>query len=634
MSEAARHIILGMAGHIDHGKTALVKALTGIDTDRLKEEKERGMTTDLGFAFLGDRVAIIDVPGHERFVKTMVAGVTSVDMALLVIAADDGVMPQTREHLEIIHLLGIPTGFIALNKIDLADEQWREMVLSDIAGLVRGTMLEHAPIFPVSALTGEGIEKLRDHICRAAQAVAARRDRGVFRMPVDRVFTIKGFGTVAAGTIASGSVHVEEEVELLPQRKILRVRGIQVHDHDVTTSHCGLRTAVNLQSVEKDLLQRGDVLGAPGYFVPTSMFDVRLTMLASSGEPLKHRARVRVHVGTNEVTARLQLLDRELLPAGEEGFVQVHAEQPVVVDVGDRFVVRSYSPVRTIGGGVVLDVHPTKHRRSQAGVSQALEQKLQGDPADLVLDQLLRAQHGLLSTTELSHAVSLPPAECSLALGELSRRSLAFPLDRDFWCAAQIVESVKQGMLDYLRSFHAEHPMRVGVPAAELHTRIKRLVQKRVFDLALSRLLAENTVQRVGEKIGLADHHVVMTAEQEMVHARLAKTYRDADCMPPDVKVALQGAASGAEEVLNSMMETGELLRLEEGIIIHREAVQHAHEKVRVLLSRQGKATLSELRQYLGITRKYAVPLMTYFDALGVTVRDGETRSLGEGARS
>jgi len=286
-SPIPHHVVLGMAGHIDHGKTSLVKALTGIDTDRLKEEKERGMTTDLGFAFLGDEIAIIDVPGHEKFVKTMVAGVNSVDLAMLVVAADDGIMPQTREHLEILRLLQVPAGLVALNKIDLAEPEWIELVKGELTALLRGTMLEGAPVIPVSAVSGEGVETLRAEVRRIAKCAGHRRDKGVFRMPVDRVFSIKGFGTVVAGTIVSGEVHEGDDVELLPRRTVARVRGIQVHDQPVRASRIGLRTAINLQGLEKELAERGDVLCAPGYFVPTSMADVRMSYLSSHPESVR-----------------------------------------------------------------------------------------------------------------------------------------------------------------------------------------------------------------------------------------------------------------------------------------------------------------------------------------------------------
>jgi len=511
-----RHVVLGMAGHIDHGKTSLVKALTGIDTDRLKEEKERGMTTDLGFAFMGDEIAIIDVPGHEKFVKTMVAGVNSVDLAMLVVAADDGIMPQTREHLEILRLLHVPQGLVALNKIDLVDPEWIGLVRGELTALLKGTMLENAPVIPVSAVTGDGVEALRTEVRRLARTAGERMDKGIFRMPVDRVFTIKGFGTVVAGTVASGEVHEGDEVELLPRRTAVKVRGIQVHDRSVKASRIGLRTAINLQGLEKELVERGDVICAPSYFVPTSMADVRMTYLSAASGACENRVRVRVHVGTSEVVARLVLLDRERLEPGEDGLVQIHFERPVVVDAGDRFVIRSYSPVQTIGGGVILDPHPTKHKRLDHDILLRLQEMERGDPALRTLELLLRSPRGLESPAALAKAESIPEDRTVEHLRQLRDRHLAVLLPGDLWCAAGVLVRVRRDVLGLLDHFHAEHPLRLGVAAVELYSRLRPPVDRRVFDMACADLGPRIT--RQGERIALAGHQVRLSPEQQRLH--------------------------------------------------------------------------------------------------------------------
>ena len=487
-TDPGSHIVLGMAGHIDHGKTAIVRALTGTDTDRLKEEKERGMTTDLGFAFLGDRITIIDVPGHEKFVRTMVAGVNTVNLALLVIAADDGVMPQTREHFEILRLLGIRHGLVALNKIDLVESEWLDLVRSDIRALVAGSFFEQAPIVPVSTVTGEGIETLHRTITTLSQEVPSRIDKGVFRLPIDRVFTIKGFGTVVAGTVLSGRIQVEDTVELLPQGIPVRIRGIQVHEKNVSASGVGQRTALNLQGVEKAGIERGHVLAASGFYHPTSMLDARLLYLGSAAKQLAHRTRVHVHVGTSETVARVMLLDRETIAPGTEGFVQLHFEQPVVADAGDRFVIRSYSPVLTIGGGCVLDAHPGKHKRFQPDVRERLERLVQGDPVQMVLEELARETTVLLTQAELAHRVSLPVERCTGYLEELERRKAVLRHGPDGWCAISTVAAVGNRIVEALSRFYREHPLRLGILAVELQSRIKPSLDRRLFDAACSLL--------------------------------------------------------------------------------------------------------------------------------------------------
>ena len=368
-----KQVVMGTAGHIDHGKTQLIKTLTGIDTDRLKEEKERGITIDLGFAHLtyedGTEVGVIDVPGHERFVRNMLAGVGGIDLVMLVIAADEGVMPQTREHLAICQLLRVKEGLVALTKADLVDEDWLELVSEDTREFLKGTFLEGKPIVPVSAKTGQGIDELKRVLQALVARVPPKQLEGKFRLPVDRVFTIRGFGTVVTGTLFSGTIRVEDRIEIYPKGIEAKIRGLQVHNASVPEAVAGQRTAINLQGIDKVELERGDVLGHPGEFAPTFMLDAVLQHLSDAPRPLRHRARVRLHVGTSEIMGRVILLDRDELAPGEEAYVQLRLEEPAIVLPRDRFVIRSYSPVQTIGGGMLLDAQPAKHRRGEAGLA-------------------------------------------------------------------------------------------------------------------------------------------------------------------------------------------------------------------------------------------------------------------------
>jgi len=625
---SGRHIVLGMAGHIDHGKTAIVKALTGVDTDRLKEEKERGMTTDLGFAFLGDDITIIDVPGHEKFIKTMVAGVNTVDFALLVIAADDGVMPQTREHLEILRLLEIGKGLVALNKIDLVEPDWLEMVKGDIRELLKGTFLDGAPIIPVNALSGQGISELKREISEIAQSVSERRDKGIFRLPIDRVFTIKGFGTVVAGTVLSGTIKVEEPVELLPQGQVLRVRGLQVHERSVPESRVGFRTAINLMGIEKEAIERGDTLAAPGFFKPTHMVDARFSYLSSASSNLENRSRIRVHLGTSEVIARIVLLDRELLRPGEEGLVQIHFEKPVVADAGDRFVVRTYSPLQTIGGGSILDPHPVKHKRFQEEVQQRLRQIAEGDPQQQVLEQLMKLDSSLVSVNELSRAASLPTDVCLQHLQSLEKENQAICYHQVYWYASANLVMLRNRVKEVLDRFHRDHPLRTGMPLSELHSRIKPAIDKRLFDALCDTLGREGVVSVVSDRASRADFRVQLSSDQIRLKENIERRFLAAPLMPPGVEDVLVGTGKEGEQILQLMIDGGELVRLEEGIVIHRNAIEQAKRSVTELFAKQRQATLSEIRQHLGITRKYAVPLLVYLDSVGFTERDGDVRLL------
>jgi len=623
-----KHIVVGMAGHIDHGKTSIVKALTGIDTDRLKEEKERGMTTDLGFAFLGNDIAIIDVPGHEKFVKTMVAGVNAVDLALLVIAADDGIMPQTLEHFEILRLLQVPAGLVVLNKIDLVDKDWLEMVTGEIRKLLKGTFLEGAPIITVSAETGQGIAELQDVIRRAAASVRERKDKGIFRMPIDRVFTISGFGTVVAGTILSGTVRLEDAVELLPHGRVLRVRGIQIHENNVTESTCGLRTAINLHGVEKELIERGNVLGAPGFYKPTYMVDAHFKYLETAAADLQNRVRLRVHLGTSEVIARVILLDKENLRPGDEGFVQIHFEKSVVADVGDRYVARSYSPIQTLGGGAILDVHPVKHKRLQQDVCRHLERILAGDPKQLVLEHIVKFGDAAVQTANLAKLVGMPADVCTLHLQALERERQVFRFHNDLWFASVNLLAVKKMISEVLERFHIENRLRIGISTVDLHSRLKPPVERKLFDEVCKVLQSEGTIQVKGDKVALFGYAVHMSGDQLRKKEKIEELFHRSPLTPPDAGSVIAGIGSEADKILLLMIETGELIRLEEGILVHRDAIELAKQQVAAFLGKKPEATLSEIRQHLGITRKYALPILVYLDSIGLTERDGDIRRL------
>jgi selenocysteine-specific elongation factor len=629
-SPSPRHVVIGMAGHIDHGKTALVKALTGTDTDRLKEEKERGMTTDLGFAFLGDTVTVIDVPGHERFVKTMVAGVNTVDLAVLVIAADDGIMPQTEEHLDILNLLQIPGGLVAVNKMDLVDADWLNLVMEDVKKRTLGTVLGNGPVIPVSAVTGQNLDILKNEIMRMAGAVQDRRDRGVFRMPVDRVFSIKGFGTVVAGTVLSGHIALEDEVELLPQKTPLRVRGLQVHDRIVNESRVGFRTAVNVMGVEKEKVERGNVLAESGFFKPTRMADVRFSSLASWNRPVRNRERVHVHIGTDEALARVILLDKESLPPGESGFAQLHFEKPVVMDADDRFVARSYSPVRTLGGGWVLDPHPVKHKRLQPELLAHLEGLIKGDSSRRVLDILDAARFQPVQEEALAKLSGISSEGLLELLSMLENEKKAVRTGKNRWISAVHRKLLDRNLTETVRRFHSEHPERTGIPRAELLSRIRPPSDKILFEEAVKGLVQDGVLAVESDRVRLLQFQVTLSPMLREIREEMVKALTGSSFSPPDEREIIARFGENGKTILQVLVDSSELVRLDEGVLFHRDLLEKAKQMIRSFIGSGHEATVSELRVHLGTSRKYAVPLVEYLDRIGFTEREGDVRRLKE----
>lgn len=631
------HVIIGTAGHIDHGKTALVKAITGIDTDTLPEEQARGVTIDIGFAYWKDNVTLIDVPGHERFVKNMVTGVSTVDLALFVVAADDGPMPQTREHLGILNLLGIRQGIVALTKSDLVEPDWLELVVEELAELFEGTFLKGAPIVPVSSITGDGVDVLRALIEDTVVRVEARPDRGVFRLPVDRVFSVRGFGTVVTGTVLSGQVSGGDELVLLPAGKSVRVRGVQTHGKGVDVAEVGARAAVNLAGVEVEEVGRGDILSQVGYFETTYMIDGRLHMLPDASVPLKNRDRVHLHLGPREVLARVVLLENEELGPGQAQLVQFRLEEPGVAARGDRFVVRRYSPVTTLGGGMVLNPRPVKHRRFREDVNQALRDLEQDDPTR-VLEARLKAA-GLRPPTDQDLA-----SEMGVAVEEVRERL------RDLVSGEKAVEYAHSGGTYFahieawqdlrdrieiaLKTYHAQNPLRVGVQRRELEQLVTGHPDSRFYERGVESLLESDLLKAEGPLVSLVNHRIQLSAEQEAVREKILARLKEGFTTPVDLN-ELPGAVGDKPEVVQNVVAAlqamGDLVRLEETLLFHPDVLQEVEGRLVDFLKANGEIEVSAFRDLVDTTRKYAVPLLNYFDGRGVTVRQGDVRVLKDG---
>ncbi len=633
-----KHIIVGTAGHIDHGKTSLVKALTGIDTDRLKEEKERGISIELGFANLdlSDdlHLGIVDVPGHERFVKTMLAGVGGIDLVVLVIAADEGVMPQTREHLHICKLLQVKRGLVGLTKVDLVEPDWLEMVRADLEGFLAGTFLEGAPVIPVSCISGEGLPELRGALRELAQAVEPKRQGGIFRLPIDRVFTIKGFGTVVTGTVWSGTLKVGDEVVVLPQELRSRVRRLQVHGKTVEQASAGQRAAVNLPGLEVDQLDRGNLLAFAGALKPTMAFDVSLDLLKDAPRALKNRARVRFHLGTSEALARVVLLDREELEPGEEALAHLRLETPATALAGDRYVIRSYSPALTIGGGSILDPTPPIRRRAKAQLLEHLKVLRSGTSGQQVERLLLQAGPAPVGLDALRASASVDETSLKSELTRLVESGLAVPLSGAKGEVGHIhrttYDRLAAEILSRLEEFHRREPLKDGLPKEELRSKLPE-VGPALFARLLHDLVETRRVAIDREKVRHYLHRPTFSAEEHALKGRLETTYRDAEFQPPDLEVALTQAGGGGKAgvtIFHRLADEGTVVKIKDDLYLHRGHYERAKGMLIDYLKLHASITVPEFKDLLGVSRKFAIPLLEHFDSVKLTRRQGDERVL------
>lgn len=630
-------LIMGTAGHIDHGKTTLIKALTGIDCDRLKEEKKRGITIELGFAFLDlpgqDRLGVIDVPGHERFVKNMVAGAGGVDFVLLVIAADEGVMPQTREHLEICTLLGVETGLVALTKTDMVEEDWLEMVVEDVSGFLEGTFLEGAPVLPVSAHTGAGLDELRGAVAAKAKECESRRRSDLFRLPVDRVFSMKGHGTVVTGTLVSGSVREGEDVELFPDAKRTKVRGLQFHGASVTEAPAGCRTAVNVAALEVEDISRGEVLARPGSLFPATAWDVELTYLPTAGRELKHRKEIHFHHGTSELLARIHLLDRDVLKPGDTALCRIVLPRPLAGVYGDRVVLRSFSPLRTIAGGRIVNPYGRKIKRKN-DEAMALLAELAGDGQEAVLAAQLRlAGTEGASLAMLRTMVNLEAKALDKAMQGLSARGGAFLFDKEarVYVSGPVVDDLCASALEFVADYHKREPMRQGVARGELASSWGRRIPERLTHFLIERLIKRKELVAEAEALRLPTHKVSLAADQEKLRAAILDAYAAGGETPPNVKDVLGPLDLEFREaagVYRLLQEAGELVKIKEEMFFHAPALSSIRDKIVGFLEAKEEMSAADFKELSGLSRKFAIPLLEYFDKEKLTVRVGDMRVL------
>jgi len=630
-----RHFIIGTAGHIDHGKTSLVQALTRINTDRLKEEQERGMTIDLGYAFLdvaGQRVGIVDVPGHEKFVKNMLAGATGVDLALLVVAADDGVMPQTVEHFEILNLLGVDRGIVALTKIDLVDEELCALARDDVRALLQGTALEGAEIVDVSSVTGEGVEDLREKIGRLIEGAEVRRPGDLpFRMPIDRVFSQQGFGCIVTGSVIAGSAPKGATLTIVPGGAEVRIRGIQVHGEDSEQAAAGQRTALNLSGVKADGVERGYVLSEIGHLVLSELVDVDLRLLKTARGKLKHNTRVRFHVGTTEVMARVSVLQDDALAPGADGFAQLRLERPVPVQRGDRYVIRSYSPVRTIGGGRILRRQARRLKRNRAGVLRALE-RLAGNDAEVVVEQAIRDAGPFACTPEdMAHVTEMPIEIVCAAVDSLQEQGKILVGAGRLLSHAEELTAASERILATLKRSHDTNRLDTGMIPAQLISRARVSMPKEAVERVLAQMKEAQSIKEVDGLISLAGFEPRLRPEERAAAEKLERVFAEGGVTPPLVKEALASTAGDSgrgEELLDMLIHAGKIVRLPEGLCFHAEAIARIKEQVTAFLRTNERMGMGDLKDLLGISRKFAIPIAEHLDKIGVTQRVGDARVL------
>ena len=632
--------VIGTAGHVDHGKSTLVHALTGIDPDRLKEEKEREMTIDLGFAWLalpsGERVGIVDVPGHKDFIKNMLAGVGGIDAALFVVAADEGVMPQTREHLAILDLLQVRGGVVALTKTDMAeDEDWIDLVEADLLEVLEGTVLDGAPVVRCSARTGEGLEELLAELDDYLAMSAPRRDVGRPRLPVDRVFTVPGFGTVVTGTLSDGMLAAGQEVEILPSELNARIRGLQTHKEKIEQAVPGSRVAINLTGVGKDEVLRGDVVTTPGWLRPTLLVDCQLRYLPDAPLPLKHNTRVDFFSGAAETYARVRLLGTRALAPGEEGWVQLRLEKPVALTKGDRFIIRQPSPSVTIGGGRVVNPFPgRRHRRFRADVIERLETLAHGTPEEILLQDLERWQP--CEARDLFRHSNLSLQQAKDSLRELVGDEQVFVLDgapSGFRDASFLITrsgwgALRERMEALLNGYHRQFPLRAGMPREEVKSRLASYVTRltsRLFNEIVERAAAKGWLAETGGTIRLASHQITFTPKQQQAVDYLLYTFRQEPYTTPSVTQCEEQVGS---EVLSALVEQGHLVKLKEDVIFLVETYGEMHDRVVAHLGEHGSITVAQVRDMFGTSRKYALAFLGHLDEKRITRRVGDERVL------
>lgn len=630
-----KHIVIGTAGHVDHGKTCLTRALTGVDTDRLKEEQKRGITIEIGFAQLtlpnGQTASIIDVPGHEKFIRNMLVGAAGMDVVLMVIAADEGFMPQTREHLGILSLLGVQNGIIVVTKADMVEPEWLEAIEEEAREDVQGTFLQDAPIIAVSSYTGQGIQELKQLVVDLVEGAEQRNQDRPFRLPVDRLFSVDGFGTVVTGTLVEGSLALGDEVCIYPGEKKARVRGLQNHDQSAQRVSAGMRVAVNLSGVDKADLKRGDTLAKPGSMLLSQQMDVQLSMLKDAPYPIKNDSRLHFHHGSRELVCKCVLLGRDTLEAGETGFAQLRFTEPVAAKNGDHFVVRFFSPTVTVGGGVLLNVAPQRHKRNDPKILEGLAARASGSSERQVVQALRDAGVSMLKRAELAKAAGLTEGELDEPLAQLLDEGRAVDLGGRYM-DHDAVEGLWDKTVQLLSAYHKAQPLQPGMNRGEFRGKLLPRAPAASVDALVDYLAQHRGLRLEGPTIALPDFQVVWNTFYTELRRQIDGIYGKAGLTTDNLDDILAGFGKkqdGARQVVQRLLYDGDLVALTPQILVCRAAYDHALQTLYGLFEGKPELTLGEARDALGVSRKYALALLEYWDSAGITRKTGDLRTLG-----
>jgi len=627
-----KNIIIGTAGHIDHGKTTLIKALTGIETDRLKEERKRGITIDLGFAFFDlskdRRAGIVDVPGHERFIKNMLAGVSGIDLVLLVIAADEGFMPQTQEHLDILSILDVKRGIIVLSKCDLVDNEWLDLVISDIKNKVKDTFLENAPIVKVSATEGKGLDLLKDKIIDMTDGLEERNSSNPLRLPIDRVFTMSGFGTVVTGTLIEGSIEEKQTLYIYPKGIEVKVRNIQVHGKGVKKAYAGQRVAVNLNGVKKEEIVRGDILAEKDTLKNTMIIDVKLNLLKSSKRKIENWTRLRLYHGTKEVLCRAVLLDKEVLSPGETCFAQLRLEEITACKYGDRFVVRYYSPLETIGGGVILDPNATKHKRFSEEIISELEAKNEGDKVEIIERLLLKHSFEFPNIKSITLQSGINEEVVKEILSDLIEKDIVKKFSNEIFLHSSYLGELEEKILSFLERFHNKNPLKQGISKEELRSRFFSKIKGKLFDEILDYYISINSIKVLNNYISMKDFQIQFTQKELKIKNEIIKIYKDSKYKPPSKEEMEKKFGNTINDIIDVLISEDILIKISDEVILYNEHYENAKKMLVAYLMNKKEITLAEYRDILNTSRKYVVPILEYFDMIKLTKRIEDKRIL------
>ncbi len=628
-----KRLVIGTAGHIDHGKTTLVKALTGIETDRLKEEKQRGISIELGFAPFtlpsGQKAAIVDMPGHERFIRHMLAGAFGIDLVILTIAADEGIMPQTREHMDIIELLGIDKGIIAITKRDLVDEDWLMLVEEEVREYMAKTILKDAPIISVSAVQKQGMEDLNKTIEELALTIEERPVFGHARMPIDRVFTIAGFGTVATGTLWSGSLNVGDTLQLMPVQRDVKIRTLQVHNEKVPTAYAGHRVAVNLQGIEVAEIKRGYWLTTPGYLSPSHRVDAKLRLIHSTNRTITNWNRIRFHLGTDEALGRIVLLDRDDLSGGDEAYVQIVMEKPVVCYKGDPFVIRYYSPVTTIGGGVIIDANAPKQKRFREDVLEQLAMKEEGSLDEVIIHEMESNPYEIFSVEELTKRTGSTIEQVNDELGSLKAENKIVDLKKEEYISNYGLELINDVITKTLQDYHKRFPLRAGYPKEDIRSRLFAAINSKSFNLILKHLEDQNSIISRNNMLSLVDHKMIPNEKQEKIITSLITQLELEPFAPPapaDIKEGLNISEEEFMEIIAYLISIGIIVKVNQDMLFTSQALEEGKQILNEYFNQEKELSLATARDIFKTTRKYALPLIEYYDRVRVTRRIGDIR--------